>query len=61
MHKEVDMDRKHIKASEGMMLTNGTVYALEVDLGEWDSPDNWHEITLEEYEKRISEYAEQII
>ena len=55
------MERKHKKASEGMMLTNGTVYALEVDLGEWDSPDNWHEITLEEYEKRISEYAEQII
>ncbi len=55
------MTRRLIKASEGMMLTNGTVYALEVDLGDWDSADNWQEITLEEYEKRMSDYAEQII
>lgn len=53
------MDRKHIKASEGMMLTNGDVYALEVDLGKWDSADNWHEITLEEYEKLLERRAEE--
>jgi hypothetical protein len=42
-----------------MMLTNGDVYALEVDLGKWDSADNWHEITLEEYEKLLERRAEE--
>lgn len=31
------------------MLTNGNAYAVEVDLGVGDSPENWHEITIEEY------------
>lgn len=53
------MERKHIQASEGMMLTNGDVYALEVDLGKWDSADNWREISKVEYEKRLMEDAEQ--
>lgn len=52
------MARRLIKASEGMMLTNGTVYALEVDLGEWDSADNWHKITFEEYNEIMTEDAE---
>jgi hypothetical protein len=47
------MERKHIKASEGMMLTNGDVYALEVDLGNWDSPENWREIPIAEYEEKM--------
>ena len=38
-----------IKASEGMILTNGTAYGATVALGIGDSPENWHEITLEEY------------
>ncbi len=54
------MKRKHIKASEGMMLTNGEVYALEIDLGNWDSPDNWHEIPIEEYERLMSEDEQRI-
>ena len=32
------------------MLTNGETYAVEVWLGDWDSPDNWREIPREEYE-----------
>ena len=40
---------RNIKASDGMILTNNTDYAIEVDLGVGDSPDNWYEITEEEY------------
>jgi hypothetical protein len=40
-----------IKASEGMILTNGDVYGREIFLGKGDSPENWHEITEAEYEK----------
>ena len=49
-----------IKASEGMILTNGNTYAVAVDLGVKDSADNWREITEAEYEK-ILESTEQII
>ena len=42
------MDNKHLIASAGMMLTNGDIYVTEVWLGDWDSPDNWREVTEEE-------------
>lgn len=44
------MERVIIKASEGKMLTNGDIYAKEIALGNWDSADNYVEITNEEYE-----------
>lgn len=37
-------------AGEGMMLTNGNAYGKTVALGAGDSPENWHEITMEEYQ-----------
>ena len=46
---------KKMTASEGMMLTNGEAYGKEIYLGKNDSPDNWHEITDEEYEKILAE------
>lgn len=46
-----------IKASDGMMLTNGNTYAKMVALGVADSPDSWHEITEAEY-KEICESEE---
>lgn len=39
-----------LKAEEGKMLTNGDTFGTVVYLGENDSADNWHEITVEEYE-----------
>lgn len=45
-----------IKPSEGMALTNGETYSepnTSVSLGVNDSPDNWWEITEEEYNEAI--------
>lgn len=39
-----------ITASEGMVLTNGENFATAARLGDWDSPDNRHEVTVAEYE-----------
>ena len=41
-----------IKAAENMALTNGDAYSSvggSIYLGINDNPDNWHEITEEEY------------
>ena len=38
-----------LRASEGHKLTNGKTYGSTVVLGTGDSPDNWYEITIEEY------------
>lgn len=43
-----------LKADENMVLTNGEAFSSvggEVYLGINDSPDNWWEITQEEFEK----------
>lgn len=45
--------------SEGMVLTNGEAYSTEVYLGKNDSADNWHEITVEEYEKVLEKEMEE--
>ena len=39
-------------ATEGMIFTNGEAFGKEVYLGKNDKPENWHEITEEEYEER---------
>lgn len=46
-----------ITASEGMVLTNGENFATVVRLGDWDSADNWHEVTKEEYDAKMEEMA----
>jgi hypothetical protein len=43
------MDRIVLTASEGMLLTNGEIYATRLELGDWDSPNNYREITMDEY------------
>lgn len=47
--KMTTIELRKITASEGMVLTDGEVYSKEVYLGCNDNPDNWHEITEEEY------------
>ena len=49
-----------LKASDGMILTNGNVYSKEIYLGINDSPDNWREITDEEYAE-MERLREEII
>jgi hypothetical protein len=47
--KQETITRIKLTANDGYILTNGEVYGKEIYLGVNDSPDNWHEITDEEY------------
>jgi hypothetical protein len=42
-----------------MVLTNGTAYGKEIYLGVNDSPNNWWEITEEEYEDILREQEKE--
>ena len=44
-----------LTAAEGMTLTNGEVYGKNVYLGVNDKPENWYEITDEEYNRILLE------
>jgi hypothetical protein len=48
------IELRKLTASKGMVLTNGDTFSEEVYLGKYDNPDNWHEITVEEYEKTLN-------
>lgn len=50
--------RTSIKAHDGMILTDGNTYGTEIFLAEGMSAEDFHEITLEEY-NRILEEAER--
>lgn len=45
------MKRIKLTASDGKWLTDGEAYGKIVYLGVNDKPENWYEITEEEYEK----------
>lgn len=49
------MKRVTMTAGDGMILTNGETYGKEVYLGSGDSPDNWWEISIAEYEAKQAE------
>ena len=49
------MKRIKLTASEGMTFTNGEVYGKIVYLGVNDKPENWHEISEEEYQAKMTE------
>ena len=47
-------------ASEGMVLTNGEVYGVEIYLSDTENPNNWYEITVAEYEEILGKEAEEL-
>ena len=49
------MDRNPIIASENMILTNGKTYGKKIYLVEGIDTSSYHEITIEEYKKRMAE------
>lgn len=57
--KKETITRIKLTATDGYVLTNGEVYGKEIYLGCNDSPDNWHEITEEEYDEILK--AEETI
>ena len=52
------IDNRILIASSGMVITNGETYAYKVKLGLWDDPNNYYEITEEEYQKILKEQKE---
>ena len=54
------IDGKNVKADEGMILTDGnSVYASFLRLGDFDSADNYYEVTKEEYESILQAQTEE--
>jgi hypothetical protein len=47
--------RTSIKASEGMILTNGEIYGSEIFLADGLNSEDFYEITKEEYEESLSQ------
>ena len=47
------MGRKIIKASDGMVLTNGNIYGRTIYLADRLDESDFYEIAKEEYEKMI--------
>lgn len=47
-------------ANKGMVFTNGKAYGKTVYLGINDSPENWHEITDEEYNKILDSQIPEV-
>ena len=54
------IELRKITASKGMILTNGEAYGEEIYLGINDTPENWYEIPIEEYEKIMAEQEAEI-
>lgn len=56
------MNRKILRANEGMILTNGETYGTEIFLADGVSEDDFREIPMKEYEEMIMrEYEEMEI
>lgn len=58
------IELREIKADKGKVLTNGEAYSEiggSVYLGINDKPENWHEITEEEYNQTVEAQNDEII
>ena len=53
-------ERKVLKATEGMILTDGVNFGRQVHLADNVDESSWYEITEEEY-KKITEQEEEIV
>ena len=58
--RQETIELRKLTADEGKVLTNGEAYGTEIYLGVGDSPENWHEITTEEYKAIQAEQEKQI-
>ena len=57
------IELRKMTANQGMVLTNGEAYSSvggSVYLSKYDKPENWHEITEEEYNKLQEEKEVEI-
>lgn len=57
MQKIIDNGTTVLLADEGMMLTDDSSFGTTVRLGKEDTGESWYEITAEEAEKRMNEFA----
>lgn len=53
------MKRKVLKATDGMILTDGVNFGREVYLAEGADENLWYEISLEEYEQYMKAREEE--
>jgi hypothetical protein len=54
------IELRKLTSSSGMVLTNGESYGKEIYLGKNDSPENWREISEEEYERIMEEEEKRL-
>lgn len=57
---ETQIILRKLTASEGHTLTNGEAYGKEIYLGMNDAPENWHEITDEEYAAIVADQEKEM-
>lgn len=54
------MERQHLIANDGMVLTDGNIYGKEIYLADGMSADAFHEITQAEYEQMLAVEEDEV-